>query len=77
MDRTLSDRIFPPVLLLLALAWLLPWMPAHAEVPAEWVALPLSERVVDATHTLDEATRNAWWRSSRRWSGDAVRRSRW
>ncbi|MCF1772633.1 hypothetical protein L0G77_32055, partial [Pseudomonas aeruginosa] len=22
MDRTLSDRIFPPVLLLLALAWL-------------------------------------------------------
>ncbi|MGV8189892.1 hypothetical protein, partial [Pseudomonas aeruginosa] len=23
MDRTLSDRIFPPVLLLLALAWLL------------------------------------------------------
>ena len=38
MDRTLSDRIFPPVLLLLALAWLLPWMPAHAEAPAEWVA---------------------------------------
>ncbi|WP_244243802.1 hypothetical protein, partial [Pseudomonas aeruginosa] len=37
MDRTLSDRIFPPVLLLLALAWLLPWMPAHAEAPAEWV----------------------------------------
>ncbi len=57
MDRTLSDRIFPPVLLLLALAWLLPWMPVHAEAPAEWVTLPLSERVVDATHTLDEATR--------------------
>ena len=32
-------------------------MPAHAEAPAEWVALPLSERLVDATHTLDEATR--------------------
>ena len=52
MDRTLSDRIFPPVLLLLALAWLLPWMPAHAEAPAEWVALPLS---------------GGWWMPPTRW----------
>ncbi|MBH9341851.1 YgcG family protein [Pseudomonas aeruginosa] len=57
MDRTLSDRIFPRLLLLLALAWLVPWMPAHAEAPAEWGALPLSARVVDTTNTLDEATR--------------------
>ena len=52
-------------------------MPAHAEAPAEWVALPLSERVVDATHTLDEATRQRLVEKLERWSGDAVRRSRW